>query len=163
MELKNEKEERKCLQCDKVLEVIEKQKPKSFCDDACRNKYFRIQQNELVRTAKDIQSGEFLKIPKSEYEEMQAQLKMLMDKNGEETEKLMTDVLHYGVAISKHDEAGKIERIDPESEEGFDAIERLKKQSKIEEYEKEIAVLGNTPLANKRKKFLKKQIELLKH
>lgn len=73
---------------------------------------------------------------------------------------VVNDILNVGIAITKSDTDSNIERIDPLSEEGQRV---MGKATLIAQYEEEIKTLGDSSIANQRKKWLKNKIYELKY
>jgi len=91
-----------CEYCDKPLDA--KYRSKKFCDDKCRIYWNREQKVEKIITES-------------------------FENNREEIDKTVNDILEGGIAITKSDTDGNMERIDPRSEEGqkvIDTMERIK-------------------------------------
>lgn len=104
--------------------------------------------------------------------ELEKKLEEVFEKHKDEIDKLTTDILHGGVAISKTDTDGNMKRIDPESKEGLEVRQKANEsifsstlQDKINTLEGEKALItGKSSMANDMRRKLQKRIDdITKH
>jgi hypothetical protein len=114
--------------CGKELIHMQGRKKKKYCDADCKLKHWQIL-NPVKKEPKR------KSIPIEQWKEIEAVLEKSYAENKEEIKKVMDDATFCGVAISKTDTDGKVTRIDPLSQEGYEV--RVKAE-RIQQLEKEL-------------------------
>ena len=122
--------------CGKELIHIAGRRKKKYCDQKCNSAHW--QAKHYVPSTKE---KKFKSIPIEQWKEIEAVLEKSYAENKEEIKKVMDDATFCGVAISKTDTDGKVTRIDPLSQEGYEV--RVKAE-RIQQLEKELKNIPTT-------------------